>query len=258
MLAMALKPFGERSLVGLMKLPAALLTRPVSGPLSSQIRCTIASTAAASRMSMAWVLTFPPRDFAVSSRTPPRRPQSHSSAPSSTYFAAISLPRPVPPPVMRMRLPLRRPSLYMRAPGGGSPHSKSSHRDIDERLLPYFRGAQRPFCFGSKPLVPGAVEALRIRKQYARGEQVRLARAQGAEQLVDLRENLAGAGGARLRVEHVAAFAAAAHAVCASAGAYEATPLPNDQFSFATSTRLIQASCGRSPTAAPRFPAMRR
>src|SRR5919106_2119475 len=123
MLAIALNPFGERSLVGLMKLPAALFTSPVSGPLSSQMRCTIASTAAASRISTAWVLTFPPSDFAVSSRTPPRRPQIQSSAPSSTYLAAISLPRPVPPPVMRMRLPLSSPSLNMRAPWGGSGHS---------------------------------------------------------------------------------------------------------------------------------------
>src|SRR6266850_2152636 len=54
MLAMALKPFGVRSFVGLMKLPAALLTRPV------------------------------------------------------------------PPPVTRMRLPLRRSSLNMRAPRVGA------------------------------------------------------------------------------------------------------------------------------------------
>src|SRR3954469_16539554 len=116
MLAIALKPFGVRSLVGLMKLPAALLTSPVSGPDSSQIRCTIASTACASRMSTGWVFTLPPSERAVSSRTPPRRPQIQTSAPSWTYFAAISLPRPVPPPVTRMRLPLSRPSLNMRAP----------------------------------------------------------------------------------------------------------------------------------------------
>src|SRR5258705_3392408 len=118
--AMALKPFGERSLVGLMKLPAALLTSPESGPDSSQIRCTIASTACASRMSTEWVFTLPPKEFirerAVSSRTGPRRPQIQTSAPSVRYFAAISLPRPVPPPVTRMRLPLSSPSLNMRAP----------------------------------------------------------------------------------------------------------------------------------------------
>ena len=44
----------------LMKLPAALLTRPVSGPPSSQIDWIIASTAAASRMSTACVVTVPP------------------------------------------------------------------------------------------------------------------------------------------------------------------------------------------------------
>src|SRR5687768_1762347 len=79
---------------------------------------------------MEWVFTTPPFEessLAVSSSTPPRRPQIHTSAPSSTYFAAISFPRPVPPPVMRMRLPFRRPSLNMRAPGGGSPHSKRSY-----------------------------------------------------------------------------------------------------------------------------------
>src|SRR5512134_1767044 len=141
MFAMALKPLGVRSLVGLMKLPAALLTSPVSGPLSSQMRCTIASTAAASRMSTECVLTFPPRDLAVSSSTPPRRPQIHSSAPSSTYLAAISLPRPVPPPVMRMRLPLSSPSLNMRAPWGGSGHSKSFRRVRSHAV------AERPVLF---------------------------------------------------------------------------------------------------------------
>src|SRR3989440_4851887 len=124
MLAMALKPFGVRSFVGLMKLPAALLTSPVSGPPSSQIRCTMASTAAASRMSTECVRTRPPcwsiNSLAVSSSTAPRRPASHRSAPSSRYLAAISLPRPVPPPVMRMRLPLNRFSLNMRAPGRGA------------------------------------------------------------------------------------------------------------------------------------------
>src|SRR5262249_3323064 len=33
----------------------------------------------------------------------------------------------------------------------------------------------------------------------------------------------------------------------ASAGTYWATPLPNDQFSGATSTRLMNTSCGRRP-----------
>src|SRR5437660_6271459 len=135
MLAIALKPFGVRSLVGLMKLPAALLTRPVSGPLSSQMRCTIASTAAASRMSTAWVRTPPPprpasSSFAVFSSTAARRPQSQSSAPRARYLAAISLPRPVPPPVTRMRLPLRRPSLNMGAP---SPRQRSAYSNCSDQ-----------------------------------------------------------------------------------------------------------------------------
>src|SRR5436190_22350982 len=143
MLAIALKPFGERSLVGLMKLPAALLTSPLSGPLSSQIRCTIASTAAASRMSTECVRTRPPcasiSCFAVSSSTPPRRPPSHSSAPSSRYLAAISLPSPVPPPVTRLRLPLRRSSLNMRAPRVGSGHFSDLRRCVGR-----FAEAERP------------------------------------------------------------------------------------------------------------------
>src|SRR6185436_4839668 len=131
MLAMALKPFGERSFVGLMKLPAALLTSPVSGPDSSQMRWIIASTACASRMSTEWVLTFLPSSFAVASRTAPRRPQIHTSAPSWTYFAAISLPRPVPPPVTRMRLPLSRPSLNMRAPRVRADFKRGEQRQAD-------------------------------------------------------------------------------------------------------------------------------
>src|ERR1051325_4864257 len=148
MLAMALKPFGERSLVGLMKLPAALLTRPVSGPDSSQMRWIIASTAWASRMSTEWVLTFLPSSFAVASRTAPRRPQIQTSAPSWTYLAAISLPSPVPPPLTRMRLPLSRPSLNMRAPWL-SAHSKrgeerQAHCEADQRHAdPRDRGETR-------------------------------------------------------------------------------------------------------------------
>ena len=49
----ARKPRALRSLVGAMKLAAALLNRPVSGPIA-QIASIIASTASASRMSQAW------------------------------------------------------------------------------------------------------------------------------------------------------------------------------------------------------------
>src|SRR6267378_930478 len=112
---MASNPREERSSVREMKFPAALLTRPVSGPPSSQIDCTIASTAAASRMSTVRVFTEPPclaaSSIAVFSSVVARRPQMKISAPSSRYFAAISRPRPVPPPVTRMRLPLSRSFL---------------------------------------------------------------------------------------------------------------------------------------------------
>src|SRR5882724_9309284 len=114
---MASNPREERSSVREMKFPAALLTRPVSGPPSSQIDCTIASTAAASRMSTVRVFTelscLPVSSSAVFSSVAARRPQMKISAPSSRYFAAISRPRPVPPPVTRMRLPLSRSFLNM-------------------------------------------------------------------------------------------------------------------------------------------------
>lgn len=40
--------------------------------------------------------------------------------------------------------------------------------------------------------------------------------------------------------------------------AYCATPLPNDQFSFAVSSRLMRTSCGRSPGSAESFSTTRR
>src|SRR6185436_10420658 len=68
---------------------------------------------------------------AVSWRTEPLRPQIHNSAPSARYFAAISLPRPVPPPVMRMRLPLSRPSLNMGAPEVRAHSKRREYREPD-------------------------------------------------------------------------------------------------------------------------------
>src|SRR3989441_5176958 len=111
MLAMALKPFGERSFVRLMKLPAALLTRPVRGP-SLKTRVIMFSTASGDRMShsigVTRVLCVSASSRAVSATTAPRRPQMYTSAPSLAYSPAISRPSPVPPPVTRMRLPLSR------------------------------------------------------------------------------------------------------------------------------------------------------
>src|SRR6266576_2479669 len=111
MLAMALKPFGERSFVRLMKLPAALLTRPVRGP-SLKTRVIMFSTASGDRMShsigVTRVLCVSASSRAVSATTARRRPQMYTSAPSLAYSPAISRPSPVPPPVTRMRLPLSR------------------------------------------------------------------------------------------------------------------------------------------------------
>src|SRR5436189_259744 len=113
----ASKPRGETSWVRLTKLPAALLTRPSSGPPSAQIAPTIRSTASASRMSSACVLTLPPCSAisasAVASSTALRRPHRKRSAPSSRYFDAISRPSPEPPPVTRMRFPFSNPAWNM-------------------------------------------------------------------------------------------------------------------------------------------------
>ncbi len=79
MSAMALNPRGLRSFVRLMKLPAALLTRPVNAPPSAQICAIMSSTASATRMSQATPLTVEPVSseifLAVSSSTDARRPQ---------------------------------------------------------------------------------------------------------------------------------------------------------------------------------------
>src|SRR5690606_11041309 len=112
MLAMASKARGLSASVGLMKFPAALLTRPVSGGPPAKMSSTMASMAAASRISTPKVSTRPPWALRISSavwsRTPLRRPQMTISAPSWRYFSAMARPRPVPPPVTRIRLPASR------------------------------------------------------------------------------------------------------------------------------------------------------
>ena len=91
MFAIASNPRGERSSVRLMKLPAALLTRPSSGPPSSQIDWMAASTAAASRMSTACVATGP----AVLRRELARCLVEHGFAPAPQMQARAELEVPV-------------------------------------------------------------------------------------------------------------------------------------------------------------------
>src|SRR5579864_1615168 len=100
---------GESSSVRAMKFPAALLTRMSRGP-SLQIDSIIASTASRFRTSQgrAWIGPFEESSTAVCSRTSSRRPQMWTRAPSSRKRSAIPLPRPVPPPVIKMRLLSRR------------------------------------------------------------------------------------------------------------------------------------------------------
>ena len=109
MLAIASKPRGERLSVGATKLPAALLTRPVRPP-DCQSASTIASTASAARMSTPKVSMRRSGNCwrqasAVASQTALRRPQMATSAPRRRNCSAIAWPRPVPPPVTRIRWP---------------------------------------------------------------------------------------------------------------------------------------------------------
>ena len=118
--AMASKPRGDIASVGQMKLPAALLTRPVKPPLSNS-DSTISSTAEAMRMSTPKVSM---RAFgnclrqasAVASHTCLRRPQMATSAPRLKKCSAMAWPKPVPPPVTRMRWPLIKLDWYMQNP----------------------------------------------------------------------------------------------------------------------------------------------
>ncbi len=101
-----------RLAVGAMKLAAALLTTLVNGPCRVQISPIAASTRSALRTSTACTCTVPGRPAeactAASSRTAWRRPHRWTWAPCRTRWAATPRPRPVPPPVMRIRFPRSR------------------------------------------------------------------------------------------------------------------------------------------------------
>src|SRR3984893_3141411 len=106
----AAKPRGLISVDGAMKLAAALLTRPVSGPARHMVS-TIDSICSASRTSQTCASIEPPccacapSSATVCSSTAGRRPQMCTAAPRATKARESSLPRPVPPPVTRMRSP---------------------------------------------------------------------------------------------------------------------------------------------------------
>ncbi len=124
MFEIASNPRIERSSVRLMKLPAALLTRPVSGP-SDQIASSIAAIESHDRISHGIVVTVPPGEEeadtasliaeAASSSTPARRPQITTCAPSAAQPLAIIRPIPLPPPVTSMRSFDSSPGLSMRS-----------------------------------------------------------------------------------------------------------------------------------------------
>src|SRR5574337_1074392 len=152
-LAMASKPRGDKSSLRAMKLPAALLMSEVKGP-SRKVSSTMASTAAASRMSTPWARTVPPCAFIISSaaasQTPLRRPQMAISAPKPKSRSAMARPSPVPPPVTSAFLPLNRPSwntgVCLPEPGGrGRPYSAKPAACAEGASLARARKRGAPF-----------------------------------------------------------------------------------------------------------------
>src|SRR6266851_2810530 len=109
-------PRGDNVSVGARKLAPALFTRPVSGPVT-QISAIIFSMLSGSRTLATSASACPPDRLRISptalSRTSCRRPQMKTCAPCAANPTDISLPRPVPPPVTRMRFPLRTSPLNM-------------------------------------------------------------------------------------------------------------------------------------------------
>lgn len=106
----ALNPRGERSFVREMKLPAALLTRPLIVP-PAKASATMSSTASGTRMSQVMGVTLTPRlpliSFAVSSSTLPRRPQIDLRAQHGRFVGHLPA-KARAAPVTRMRLPFIR------------------------------------------------------------------------------------------------------------------------------------------------------
>ncbi len=128
---------------------------------------TSASTASRSRTSQTWVETAPPVaarcSCAVASSTSARRPQIASSAPSSRKRRPMLLPSPVPPPVIRTRLPAKRSSRNIApSPRSGvlssftrrpkAPRGRVTAAPTEFRVSPVRRG-QRP-ASAEAPQVP--------------------------------------------------------------------------------------------------------
>src|ERR1700730_6441148 len=117
------------------KLAAALLTRMSNGR-SLKATSISSSTASAWRRSTRWMRTGRPNSVwnscAVAASTASRRPQIMRSAPNGRKRRPIALPRPVPPPVIRIerlfrrsgtnirRFPWLRPAAYHPPSAGGT------------------------------------------------------------------------------------------------------------------------------------------
>src|SRR3972149_3354082 len=106
------------------------------------------------------------------------------SAPSSRYLSAISRPRPVPPPVTRMRLPLNNPGWNMMGPLPG----------IFARALPGAGRRKRRDASASPSCPPRAL--LLCRPEHS---------ARGPVGFLDVAHN--DLHRARLALEHAAGFA---------------------------------------------------
>src|SRR3954469_3450229 len=100
----ARQPFGERSMAGARKLPAALLMSMRGGPRAATASATQASTRSGSRTSTCEATASTPwarQSAAVSSIGSARRPHTATGAPRSASASAKARPMPVPPPVIR-------------------------------------------------------------------------------------------------------------------------------------------------------------
>ncbi len=111
----AFQPFGDRSMAGQMKLPAALLTSRSAAPNRSVQASKNASTCAGSRTSHGTAIASPPASAiiaTVSSIGSGRRPHTATFAPRAARSSANARPIPPPPPVIAATRPSKRVSAH--------------------------------------------------------------------------------------------------------------------------------------------------
>ena len=104
----ASQPFSLVSSSGEANTPPALLTRMRTGPNSSTVCASAASTCSASRTSV--TMPSAPSDTAASAQLSWLRSQIATEAPNAARPAAIPRPMPLPPPVTTATCPVSRMS----------------------------------------------------------------------------------------------------------------------------------------------------